>query len=363
VSRRFWSPLAERLTPYVPGEQPPPGTVLKLNTNECPYPPSPRVLEAIRGVSGEELLRYPDPGSVRLCAAAAERCGLEPSQVFAGNGSDEILAHCFAALLNRPGGLLFPDITDSFCPVWAAMYEVSWNAVPLREDFTVAPEDYDPGAAAVLLPNPNAPTGIALPLAALREMLTAAPDRLLVVDEAYVDFGADSAVALIAEHDNLLVIQTFSKARSLAGLRVGLAFGQAELIEALRRVKDSFNSYPVDCVAERAAVAALEDGYWSAACCERVAGSREWLRAELAALDFEVLPSAANFLFARHRTVPGAELFAELRDEGVLLRRWDQPRIADFLRISVGTDVQCETVVEALQRVLARRGVLSSAPE
>jgi histidinol-phosphate aminotransferase len=362
VSQRFWSPLAQRLTPYVPGEQPPPGSILKLNTNESPYPPSPRVLDAIRGVSGDELLRYPDPSSASLRSAAAERWGLEPSQVFVGNGSDEILAHCFAALLNRPGGLQFPDITYSFYPVWAALCDVVWSAVPLREDFSVAPEDFDVTAAAVLLPNPNAPTGIALPREALRDMLDAAPDRLLVVDEAYVDFGAESAVELITSYDNLLVIQTLSKSRSLAGLRVGLAFGQEELLEALRRVKDSFNSYPVDCIAERAAVAAIEDVYWTEACCERVAGSREWLRDALTALEFEVLPSAANFLFVRHRTAPGEALFEALREEGVLVRRWDKPRIADFLRISVGTDPQCAMVVEALRHVLDSGGGLSSTP-
>ena len=353
MSNRFWSGLARRVTPYVPGEQPTQGLLLKLNTNESPYPPSPRVLAAIRAVSGDELLRYPSPDSSNLCAAAATYFGVESTQVFAGNGSDEVLAHCFAGLLDRPGGLLFPDISYSFYPVWSELYGLEYRAVALREDFTIAPEDYAPEAAAVLIPNPNAPTGMALPLAGVRQLLEASRDRLVVVDEAYVDFGAESAVGLIADYDNLLVIQTFSKSRSLAGMRLGLALGNAELIEALRRVKDSFNSYPVDCVAELAGVAALEDRLWFEACCERVKSSRERLRLELEAMDFDVLPSAANFLFVRHRQVRGQALFSALRDRGILLRRWDKPRISDFLRISIGTDAQCDELVTALKDILA----------
>lgn len=355
MSSRFWSPLAKRVTPYVPGEQPPPGpgALLKLNTNESPYPPSPKVLAAIREVSGDELLRYPDPDSRALCAAAASVHGLEAEQVFAGNGSDEILAHCFAALLNRPGGLQFPDITYSFYPVWSELYGIPFETVPLREDFTVDPQGFRSDAAAVLLPNPNAPTGIALPLQTLRAMLEEAPNRLLVVDEAYVDFGAQSAVGLIAEFDNLLVIQTFSKSRSLAGLRLGLAFGDEALIDGLRRVKDSFNSYPVDCIAASAGVAALADGDWFASCCQRLVQSRERLADELATLGFDVLPSQANFLFARHRAQSGAELFVKLRERGVVLRRWDKARIEDFLRITVGSDAQCDRLVSTLREILA----------
>lgn len=352
MSRRFWTPLATRLTPYVPGEQPKHAKLLKLNTNENPYPPSPRVLEAIRAVSGEQLLRYPDPDSSGLVNVAARRFGVDREQVFVGNGSDEVLAHCFQALLAREGALLFPDITYSFYPVWSELYGVDYRCVPLRDDFSIAPEDYDSAAASVMIPNPNAPTGIALPLASIHDMLSSAPDRLLVVDEAYVDFGAESAVPLIRNYDNLLVIQTLSKSRSLAGARIGLAFGQRVLIEGLRRVKDSFNSYPLDCIAEQAGIAALDDEAWFEENCDKVTATRERLREGLGALDFEVLPSAANFLFVRHRTQPGAEIFNALRERGVILRRWDKPRIEDFLRISVGTDAQCQELLHTLESIL-----------
>lgn len=354
MSRRFWSSRAAGLTPYVPGEQPLQRQLLKLNTNESPFPPSPRVLDVLAGIDGEDLRRYPDPASVRLCNAAAKRYGVGQEQVFAGNGSDEVLAHAFAALLARDGELLFPDITYSFYPVWSRLFDVTYRQVPLREDFTVAVEDYAPTAASVLIPNPNAPTGIALPLAQLRALLDAAPDRLLVVDEAYVDFGGDSAIPLIGEYDNLLVVQTLSKSRALAGIRLGFAFGQPALLEALRRVKDSFNSYPVDCVAERVGIAALEDEDWFRQCTLEVQRNRESLAAALQALDFEVLPSSANFLLTRHREHDGRALFEALRERGILLRRWDLPRIKDYLRITIGTADQCRVLVENLSGLLGR---------
>ena len=310
------------------------------------------MLAAIREVAGDDLARYPDPNSRRLCEAAAALYGVAPEQVFAGNGSDEVLAHCFAALLGGRGLLQFPDITYSFYPVWSELFGVEHACVPLREDFSIAPGDFSREAAAVLMPNPNAPTGMALPLVAIRDMLEQAPQRLLVVDEAYVDFGAESAVPLIAEHDNLLVVQTLSKCRALAGLRLGLAFGQRELIEALRRVKDSFNSYPVDCVAEAAGAAALADTDWFEETRQRVMATRERLRERLQALGFEVLPSQANFLFARHPQRSGAQLFVALRERGVILRRWDHPRISEFIRITVGTDAQCDTLLGVLGEVL-----------
>jgi len=352
MSERFWTALARRLEPYVPGEQPQHERLLKLNTNESPYAPSPRVLEALRSVDGERLLRYPDPASTRLRSVVADYYGLEPGQVFVGNGSDEVLAHSFAALLGRPGPLLFPDISYSFYPVWCQLYGLEYQRVPLREDFRIAVEDYAADAPAVLLPNPNAPTGCLLSLAEVRQLLQAAPDRLLLLDEAYIDFGGESAVSLIDEFDNLLVVQTLSKSRALAGLRVGLALGQRGLIEALERVKDSFNSYPVDCLAQVAAAAAFEDDAYFRDCCRRVLHSREELTAGLRDLGFEVLPSAANFLFARHPQRSGKALFEELRREGIILRRWDKPRIDEFLRISIGTDAQMERLLGTLGEIL-----------
>ena len=353
MSRRFWTDLAQGLEPYVPGEQPRHSRLLKLNTNESPFPPSPRVLEALQQIEGSQLLRYPDPNSQRLREVVAQHYGLQPQEVFVGNGSDEVLAHAFAGLLVQDRPLLFPDITYSFYPVWCQLYGAQHQCVPLRDDFSIAVADYDPLAAAVLLPNPNAPTGCLLPLAAIRDLLTASPQRLVVVDEAYIDFGGESACALIPEFDNLLVVQTLSKSRALAGLRIGLALGQATLIEALERVKDSFNSYPVDCVAQAAAVAAFEDQDYFRECCEQVVENREQLVTGLRCREFDVLPSSANFVLAKHRRQAGAELFARLRAEGIILRRWDTPRIAEYLRISVGTADQMARLLDTLDEILS----------
>ncbi len=353
MSQRFWSERVHQLSPYVPGEQPRVAQLVKLNTNESPYPPSPRVLEAIAGVDGRDLMRYPDPTAKELREAIAAAHGIEAGQVFVGNGSDEVLAHIFFGLLQHPRELLFPDICYGFYPVWSQLYGINYREVPLREDFSLHPEDYSTAAAAVIIPNPNAPTGRLLTEAQLCEFLEAAPGRLLVVDEAYIDYGGSSASALLPRYDNLLVVQTLSKSRALAGLRVGFALGSPDLIEALERVKDSFNSYPLDVVAQRAATAALRDADWYADCTARVIASRERLASSLEGLGFEVVPSAANFLFLRHPERPGRDIFAALRERGILVRRWDKPRIEDYLRISIGTDSEMDRVVEALEEILA----------
>jgi len=353
VSRRFWSDQVAQLKPYVPGEQPRGSGVLKLNTNESPYPPSPRVLEVLSAISGEDLLRYPDPQATALREALGDAHGLGPEQVFVGNGSDEVLAHVFFGLFKRPGQLLFPDISYSFYPVWAHLYDIEFARVPLRDDFRIAGEDYDTAASSVILPNPNAPTGRLLSLDEIRAFLDAAPNRLLVVDEAYIDYGGQSAIALLGEYDNLLVVQTLSKSRALAGLRVGLAFGPPDLVEALLRVKDSFNSYPVDVVAQRAALAAVRDRAWYDDCCRRVISNRESLRVELIDLGFDVVPSSANFLFLRHPEHEGRALFSALRERGIIVRRWDLPRIDQYLRISVGTEEQVRRVASSLAEITA----------
>ncbi len=352
MSRRFWNELVERLEPYVPGEQPQVSNLLKLNTNEAAYAPSPRVLDALASVDGDDLLRYPDPRSRVLCQSIAAYHGLREDQVFVGNGSDEVLAHVFQGLLKQQRELLFPDISYSFYPVWAQLYGIHYRQVALDGEFAIRSQDYSSSAAAVILPNPNAPTGRLLELDELREFL-AAKNRLLVVDEAYIDFGGDTAVPLLAEYDNLLIVRTLSKSRSLAGLRVGYAMGSPELIEALVRVKDSFNSYPLDVVAQRAAVASFADDAWFKDCCQRVINSREMLCAGLEKLDFEVLPSGANFVFCRHRRVAGKALFDALRQRGIIVRRWDRERINDYLRISVGTDAQMERLLQSLEEILA----------
>lgn len=353
---RFWSAIVHRLTPYVPGEQPQIDKLVKLNTNENPYGPSPRALQAIQAAAGEELKLYPDPNASALKAALAAHHGVRSEQVFVGNGSDEVLAHTFMALLKHERPLWFPDISYSFYPVYARLYEVPFRTVALADDYSIRVEDYLPDsgdrAGAILFPNPNAPTGRMLALAEIERVVAGNPDAVVVIDEAYVDFGADSAVALVDRHPNLLVVQTFSKSRSLAGLRVGYAIGDAALIDALERVKNSFNSFPLDRLAIAGAVAAVEDDAWFRDCCQRVIASREALSAQLAALGFEVLPSAANFVFARHPQHDAAALARALRDRAVLVRHFALPRIDQFLRITVGTENDCATLCDALQDIL-----------
>jgi histidinol-phosphate aminotransferase len=352
---KFWSQVVHTLTPYVPGEQPKVQDLIKLNTNENPYGPSPKVLEAIRNATADTLRLYPDPNADQLRAVIAG-ChapqGIEPRQVFVGNGSDEVLALAFLALLKHERPLLFPDVTYSFYPVYCGLYGITYEPVPLDETFQIRVCDYDRPKGGIIFPNPNAPTGRWLTLDALRDLLEASPEAPVVIDEAYADFGAESAVALVNEHPNLLVVHTLSKGRSLAGLRLGFAIGHADLIEGLNRVKNSFNSYPVDRLAMAGAMAALEDRAYFDQTRQAVMASREGLVADLKALGFEVLPSAANFIFARHPHRDGAELAAALRERRILVRHFMLPRIDQFLRISIGTEAQCRTLVEALREML-----------
>src|SRR3954449_10728657 len=348
---RFWSPVVHTLSPYVPGEQPKQDGIVKLNTNENPYPPSPRVLAGIASAA-ERLRLYPDPRATRLREAIAAHCDVAPEQVFVGNGSDEVLAHTFQALLKHDTPLLFPDVTYSFYPVYCSLYGITHDKVPLDAAMRIDISNYRRPSSAILLCNPNAPTGIALPRYAIASLLGEQPDGLVVVDEAYVDFGADSAVPLVARHDNLLVIQTFSKSRSLAGLRVGFSISQRPLIEALERVKDSFNSYPLDCLAMSGAIAAIKDDAWFDDTRRRIMASRQSLAGALSELGFEVLPSMSNFVFARHRSHRGADLAAQLRQRGVLVRHFQKPRIEEFLRITVGTEEQCGRLVTLLRGLI-----------
>jgi histidinol-phosphate aminotransferase len=342
---RFWSPVVHGLSPYVPGEQPKQDGLIKLNTNENPYPPSPRALVAISAAT-DRLHLYPDPRAASLRETIAAYYDVAPEEVFAGNGSDEVLAHTFLGLLKHDAPLLFPDITYSFFPVWSQLYGISHEQVPLDAAMRVQIADYWRPCSAIILPNPNAPTGIGLPRAAIEQLVTEHRDQLVVIDEAYVDFGADSAVPLVKRHDNLLVVQTLSKSRALAGLRVGFAIGQRPLIEALERVKDSFNSYPLGGLAQAGAVAAIKDEAWFQETRGRIMASREELTHGLTGFGFEVLPSVANFVFARHPAHGGADLAARLRQHGVIVRHFGKPRIADFLRITIGTEEQCARLIE-----------------
>ncbi|HEN8712920.1 MULTISPECIES: histidinol-phosphate transaminase [Pseudomonas] len=345
---RFWSPFVKDLVPYVPGEQPKLARLVKLNTNENPYGPSPKALEAMRGELNDNLRLYPDPNGDRLKQAVAEYYGVTTGQVFVGNGSDEVLAHIFHGLFQHGGPLLFPDISYSFYPVYCGLYGIPFEPVALDEQFQIRVEDYQKPNAGIIFPNPNAPTGCLLPLQAIEQLLQANRDSVVVVDEAYIDFGGQTAISLVDRYDNLLVTQTLSKSRSLAGLRVGLAVGHPDLIEALERIKNSFNSYPLDRMAIVGAAAAFEDQAYFEATCRKVIDSREALVEQLTAKGFEVLPSAANFIFARHPQEDAAQLAARLREQGVIVRHFKQQRIAQFLRITIGTPEMNQALIDAL---------------
>ena len=352
-----WSPLVHRLTPYIPGEQPAIDGLIKLNTNENPYPPSPRVLAALRdelGDDGARLRLYPDPSASRVRQAVSDHFadfGISPAHVFVGNGSDEVLAHTFLALLQQDEPILLPEISYSFYPVYCGLYGIAYRTLALDAHLRIRIEDYQCKNGGILIANPNAPTGHLLDLSAIDALASAHPGVAVIIDEAYIDFGGQTAIALIARHPNLLVIRTLSKSHALAGLRVGYAVGNPGLIEALNRVKDSFNSYPLDRLAIAAAAAALDDREYLERTRQAVMESRTRLGAELSALGFDVLPSAANFLFARHPERDAAALAAALRERKVIVRHFRQPRIDQFLRISIGTDPQCDALIDALKAI------------
>lgn len=347
--KEFWSARIRDMVPYTPGEQPRDRKFIKLNTNENPYPPSPKAIEAMRETVNSDLRLYPDPECTALRAAAAQCWGVKPEQVFCGNGSDEILAFCFQAFFDPEREIVFPKITYSFYPVYADYFALNRREVPMNPDFSDPVDLLCGNNGGVVLANPNAPTGIAVELDVVEKLLQANSDVVVIVDEAYVDFGAHSAVELIDRYPNLIVVQTLSKSRSLAGLRVGFAIGQENLINALRCVRDSINSYTVDRVAQAGAAAALLDKEYFEAACQKVMDTRAWTAKELERLGFTVCPSKTNFLFVRHPARPGKELFAHLRQEGVLVRRWDIPEIADWLRISIGTDEEMQTMIAVLE--------------
>ena len=352
--KRFWSPDVRELEPYVPGEQPKIQNLLKLNTNENPYPPSPKVVEAVQAVlenSADALRLYPDPDASALKQAIATQQHVAVENVFVGNGSDEVLAHIFKAFFVQELPILYPDITYSFYPVYSQFFGIANNTkiLPLNDQFEIVVDDYKQPNGGIIITNPNAPTSIALGISAIEEVLQANPNSVVVIDEAYVDFGAESAVSLVAKYENLVVCQTTSKSRSLAGLRVGFAIAQPHLIAALEAVKNSFNSYPIDRFAIAAAVASFEDQTYFEAQCAKVIASREKLVADLTALDFQVLPSSANFIFATLATKDAGELATALREHGVIVRYFNKPRINQYLRITIGTDAENQRLVDTLK--------------
>ena len=353
---RFWSPEVRDLVPYVPGEQPKIQNLLKLNTNENPYPPSPKVVDAVQAVlahQADALRLYPDPDATVLKQAIAKQQNVDVSQVFVGNGSDEVLAHIFKAFFIQQKPILYPDITYSFYPVYSQFFGVQTKQIPLNEKFEIDISDYEQENGGIIITNPNAPTSIALGLNKIEKVLKANPNRVIVIDEAYVDFGAESAVDLVSRYENLVVCQTTSKSRSLAGLRVGFAIGQAHLIAALEAVKNSFNSYPIDRFAIAAAVASFEDQDYFQEQCEKVIVSREKLVANLTKLGFNVLPSKANFIFATHSLHDAAQLAEKLREQGIIVRYFNKPRINQFLRITIGTDEQNQRLVDTLKMLIS----------
>jgi len=345
---RFWSDIVHELTPYTPGEQVRMPNLIKLNTNENPYGPSPKALAAMQAAVGDSLRLYSDPASTAVKDAVANRFGLTRAQVFVGNSSDEVLAHTFQALLKHDKPLLCPDISYSFYPT----YGIEAIQVPLNAQFEIDVADYAQPCGAIIIANPNAPTGIALPLDRIEALVAAHPDQVVVIDEAYVDFGGESAIALLDRYDNLLVVHTLSKSRSLAGLRVGYAVGHTDLIAGLERVKNSFNCYPLGQVAQAGAVAALDDTEHTERTSQAIIATRSWLTARMEELGFEVLPSKANFIFARHPAHDGAAIAGALRERAILVRHFKQARIDQFLRISIGTDEECAALIDTLTAIV-----------
>lgn len=349
---RFMLPRLEALEAYVPGEQPRDRKYIKLNTNESPYPPSPSVIEAVTRSELEDMRLYSDPECAGLKAALAQTYGVRPENVFVSNGSDETLSFFFAAYCGSERPVYCPEISYGFYPVFAEFYGTPYRAVPMEDDLSIDYSRFLGVDGSVVLANPNAPTGIALPVSQLRAIAESIPDRMLCVDEAYVDFGGESALPLINELDNVLVVRTYSKSRSMAGARLGFAFGPPEVIADLEKLKYSFNPYNVNRLTQLCGAAALKDGEYYRDCCERVIREREYLSGALKALGGELTPSQANFVFVRFPGFDGAALCAELKARGVLVRRFNVPKIKDHLRITVGSRSECETLVSALTEIL-----------
>lgn len=350
----FWSEVTKGTDPYVPGEQPQQQNIIKLNTNENPYPPSLKVLEAIREGVNDSLRLYPNPTADELRSTAAKIMGLLPGQVFAGNGSDEILAFAFQAFFNPGEQIFFPDITYSFYPVYAKLYSLIYKTIPLNKDFSIPVEQFFNSPGGVIFPNPNAPTGLGLSRNEVEQIVVNNPTKVVIVDEAYIDFGGQSVVGLIGKYDNLLVIQTFSKSRSLAGLRIGFAFGQEHLIEGLNRIKNSFNSYTLDRLALKGAQAAFEDVEYFEKIKKKIIRTRERVTTDLEELDFYVIHSQANFLFIKHPNLVSAQVYEEFKRKGIYVRYFNLPRISDFIRLTIGKDEEMDIFLTEISELLGK---------
>lgn len=349
---KFWSSRLEGIKPYVPGEQPKMAKLIKLNTNENPYPPSPKVEKAVQSIAPASYRLYPDPECGSLIKAIADFYGVNNDQVFVGNGSDEILAFAYLAFFDKGREIVFADITYSFYPVYADFFGLDYKQIPLKEDFTFDVEAFCGNNHGVVIANPNAPTGIDMGLDNIERILKANPEAVVIVDEAYVDFGCETALPLIDQYPNLLVIRTFSKSRSLAGARIGYAMGDSKLIEALNCVKNCINSYTLDRIALTAAQAAIEDRDYFNETCARIVATRERTVKALSELGFTVTNSKTNFIFVKHEKVSGEELFAGLRRLGIIVRHFNMPRIDQWLRITIGTDEEMEALINGIKTII-----------
>lgn len=346
-----WETYVRKVEPYVPGEQPK-RKVIKLNTNENPYPPSPRVQKVLDGFDAEELRLYPDPEAADLIEAIALEKGLSKDQIFVGVGSDDVLAMSFLTFFGSDKPILFLDITYSFYDVWAELFRIPYVQIPLQKDFRICIEDYKRENGGIVIPNPNAPTGIAESLDAIEEILKTNPDSVVIIDEAYVDFGTKSALALLPKYENLLVVQTFSKSRSLAGSRIGYAMGSPKLISYLNDCKYSFNSYTMDRLTIQIGKASMEDTHYFKEQVDRIVETREWAKEQLRRLGFTFLDSKANFIFASHAKMAAAVIFAALKEKDIYVRYFNKPRIDNFLRITIGTKEEMERLFAALEEIL-----------
>lgn len=350
-----WEENVRRVIPYVPGEQPNQPDMIKLNTNECPYPPAPGVQAAIEALRPQDLRLYPDPGAETLTRELADYYGVKKEQVFVGVGSDDVLAMAFLTFFNGDRPILFPDVTYSFYDVWAQLYRIPYETCPLDETFHIRPEDYRRPNGGVIFPNPNAPTGIYEPLALVEEILEANQDVVVIVDEAYIDFGGECALPLIQKYDNLLVVQTFSKSRAMAGLRVGFAIGSEKLIRYLSNVKFSFNSYTINRPTLALGAEALRDEAYFREITGRIVATRERVKGALRELGFVFPDSMANFIFASHERIPAQQIFRALKERNIYVRHWDRPRIDNFLRITIGTDEEMDILLAFLGEYIRER--------
>src|SRR5690625_1958809 len=349
----LWSTMAKRAEPYIPGEQPNEENIIKLNTNENPYPPSPRVIDAITAELGSNLRLYPSPTIDTLREKIANYYEVAKDNVFVGNGSDEVLAFSYMAFFEPERRMKFPNVTYSFYPVYAKLFDIPYEEVPLRDDFTLPVEQFFDSDGGVIFPNPNAPTSLYLPLTEIEKIAANNKEKIVIVDEAYIDFAGESAVSLTKQYDNVLVIQTMSKSRALAGLRVGFAIGHEALIAALIRMKDSFNSYPIDRLAMTGATAAMEDVAYFKETTKKIVATRTWVTDALEKLGFSVLPSATNFLFATHATVEAQHLYETLKEQNILIRYFNTDPISEYVRITIGTDEEMREFLRAVEKIVS----------